>query len=90
MKRLKGQTYLQGSTAKLDGFYDAKGRKLKGHKLTQAQVDEWNGLAPELEPVVVEAPVVEEVVVEEVVAEEVEASPSFISELSKKFGKKKK
>jgi len=73
--------WLKNSIAKPDGLYSPKGEKLKGHNMTQAEMDEWNGVKkkkaakaqPQPEPVVVEEPVaVEEPVV---VQEELEVAP---------------
>ena len=53
----------------LKGWVSPKGELLKVQKITQAQIDEWNGVsAPE--PVVEETIQLEEVMIEEVVAEE--------------------
>ena len=60
---MKKPSYLKDAIAKLDGYYTARGEKLKNVKLSQEQVDEWNGVAKKAAPA--PAPVVEEVVVEE-------------------------
>lgn len=65
---MKKTGYLKDSIAKADGYFSAKGEKLKGGTLTQAQQDAWNGVVKKKE-VKVE---VEEVV--EAVAEEPEVS----------------
>ena len=55
----------------LKGWVSPKGELLKVQKITQAQIDEWNGVsAPE--PVVEEVVELEEVIVEEPVVEEPE------------------
>lgn len=53
----------------LKGWVSPKGELLKVQKITQAQIDEWNGVsAPE--PVVEETVELEEVMVEEPVVED--------------------
>ena len=42
--------YLKGSIAKADGYFTAKGEKLKGAKLTQEQQDAWNGVVKKEAP----------------------------------------
>lgn len=37
---------LKNAIAKQGGFYSVKGEKLKSAKLTQAEIDEWNGVKP--------------------------------------------
>lgn len=60
--------WLKNAEARLDGFY-INGKKEKGRRLTQAEVDAWNGVvkkkAAPKKAKKVEEPV-EEVVVEEV------------------------
>jgi hypothetical protein len=41
--------YLSDSIAKSTGYYSAKGEKLKGAALTQAEQDAWNGVAKKAE-----------------------------------------
>lgn len=78
--------WLKEAEARTNGFF-IKGKKVKGAKLTQAEVDAWNGTAKKATPA--PEPAVEEVVVEEeevVVAEEpVEEAPA-----PKTFFKKKR
>lgn len=35
---------IKNAIAKQGGFYSVKGEKLKAAKLTQAEIDEWNGV----------------------------------------------
>jgi len=42
--------YLKDSIAKADGYFTAKGEKLKGAKLTQEQQDAWNGVVKKEAP----------------------------------------
>lgn len=42
-------TWLKDAVAKLDGYYSKKGEKLKAQKLTQEQVDAWNGVVAKVE-----------------------------------------
>lgn len=74
--------YLKNSIAKANGYYTAKGEKLKGAVLSQEQQDAWNGVVKKVAKAkkpkvdaVVEQVVSEEVaqpVVEEVAQEETE------------------
>jgi hypothetical protein len=60
------------------GWVSPKGELLKSQRITQEQIDEWNGVvAPEPEPVVEETVELEEIMVEEpeVVEEPVEDAP---------------
>lgn len=78
--------WLANAIAKADGYYSEKGEKLKSTKLTQEQIDEWNGTtpAPAPEPEVVEesAPAVEVTTVEVEEAPKPKKKKGF-------FGKKK-
>ena len=60
---MKKPSYLKDAIAKVDGFYSAKGEKLKSQILSEEFCNEWNGVkkaAPKkAEPVVEEAPVEE-------------------------------
>lgn len=75
--------WLKNAEARLNGFF-IKGKKVKGAKLTQAEVDAWNGVkaapAPKVEEVV-EA-VVEETLVE--IAEEEKPKKSLFKRKRKK------
>ena len=79
--------WLKDSIAKSNGYFSPRGDHLKSAKLTQEQIDAWNGTpAPAPAP----EPEVEEVVEEtapavEVTTVEVEAAPKK----KKFFGKKK-
>ena len=42
--------YLKNAVAKADGYFTAKGEKLKGAKLTQEQQDAWNGVVKKEAP----------------------------------------
>jgi hypothetical protein len=60
------------------GWVSPKGELLKSQRITQEQIDEWNGVvAPEPKPVVEETVELEEIMVEEpeVVEEPVEDAP---------------
>jgi len=57
-----------GAIAKADGFYSAKGERLKKVNLTEAEVAEWNGTEPAPVEEVVETPVTQE---EETILEKV-------------------
>jgi len=46
--------YLKDSIAKANGYFTAKGEKLKGAKLTQEEQDAWNGVANKAADPVVE------------------------------------
>ena len=46
---MKKTGYLKDSIAKADGYFSAKGEKLKGGTLTQAQQDAWNGVVKKKE-----------------------------------------
>jgi len=72
--------WLKNAEARTNGFY-INGKKEKGARLTQAEVDAWNGVKAKPAP----APVVEEVVIEEAVVEE-----AVVEEKPKTFFKKKK
>lgn len=41
---------LKNAIAKQGGFYSPKGEKLKSALLTQAEIDEWNGVKPAAAP----------------------------------------
>ena len=45
---------IKNAIAKQGGFYSVKGEKLKAAKLTQAEIDEWNGVKS-VKPAVVAA-----------------------------------
>jgi hypothetical protein len=47
---MKKAGYLKDSIAKADGYFTAKGEKLKGAKLTQEQQDAWNGVVKKEAP----------------------------------------
>lgn len=77
---MKKPGYLKDAVAKANGFYTVKGEKLKGVRLDQAFIDEWNGVTKKAskkkaEKVVEEVVAVEEVA-EEIVKEEVPAAPT--------------
>ena len=55
--------YLKNSIAKANGYYTAKGEKLKGITLSQDEQDTWNGVVKKVaKPKKSKAEVVEEVV----------------------------
>jgi hypothetical protein len=60
--------WLKNAEARLDGFY-INGKKEKGQRLTQEEVDAWNGVAKK-KAAPKKAKKVEETVEEEVVVEE--------------------
>ena len=41
---------LKNAIAKQGGFYSPKGEKLKSALLTQAEIDDWNGVKPTAAP----------------------------------------
>lgn len=50
---------IKNAIAKQGGFYSVKGEKLKAAKLTQAEIDEWNGVKS-VKPAVVAAVIVDD------------------------------
>lgn len=79
--------WLANAIAKADGYYSEKGEKLKSSKLTEQQINEWNGTTP--------APAPEPEVVAEESAPAVEVTTIEVDEAPKPkkkkgfFGKKK-
>jgi len=76
---------LKNAIAKQGGFYSPKGEKLKSALLTQAEIDEWNGVKP--------APKVAakvEVVVEDDLQPMLEAAAEDLEETITTAKKKKK
>ena len=77
--------WLANAIAKADGYYSEKGEKLKSIKLTEQQINEWNGTTPAPEPEVVaeeSAPAVEVTTIEVDEAPKPKKKKGF-------FGKKK-
>jgi hypothetical protein len=69
-------TWLKDAIAKEDGYYNAKGERLKVARLTAEQIAEWNGVKP--------APAVEVAEVEE------PAEDTIVEKIVKKVSRKKK
>jgi len=51
---------IKNAIAKEGGFYSVKGEKLKAAKLTQAEIDEWNGVKS-AKPAVVASVIVDDI-----------------------------
>lgn len=75
---------LKNAIAKQGGFYSVKGEKLKSAKLTQAEIDEWNGVKPAA------VAKVEKVVEDEEIQPMLEAAAEDLEEVITTAKKKKK
>ena len=64
--------WLKDSVAKVDGYYSPKGELLKSSKLSQEQVDAWNGVKKKKRKAK-KKPAVEQI--EQVIEESVEEAP---------------
>lgn len=89
---MKKVGWLKDAVAKTDGYFDAKGKKLKGVTLSQEYCDEWNGVKKAKGKTIelkfeeaAELPVEEEIVEVEVVVEE---KPKGLFSRKKKGSKK--
>ena len=78
---------LKNAIAKQGGFYSVKGEKLKSAKLTQAEIDEWNGVKPAAAAAVAK---VEKVVEDEEIQPMLEAAAEDLEEVITTAKKKKK
>ena len=75
-------TWLKDAIAKEDGYYNAKGERLKVARLTAEQIAEWNGVKP--------APKAEPATAVEVTEVEEPAEDTIVEKIVKKVSRKKK